>query len=506
LVRALTELPYLTRVIPPDRRDHVIRRDRLITFIKNSLSKKAQVLWAPAGYGKTALLVELASELDVPVCWYSFAPEDNDPLAFLRYCCQSIRYKFPNFGVNYPLLVKGGTGPNWHTQCGFLVNALQSDIGGHLVLVFDDLHWIEGKRELQEALALLIERAPDNVHFILASRVWPSLSCLPKLAANDGLSSLDVRAFRFSTDETVRLLANLWKRSVSLEKAEAVNKRTGGWAAGILLTSKSPTTLDSPTSDEPWDQRIFFDYLSAEILDQLPRSLQSFLLRTSILREFSAALCDGLLGLSNSQAIIEQVKDRGLFLEERPGRNATYAYHDLFRDYLQRRFKVDLPEEYKQTSLATAALYRELGDDDAAIYHYLQVGEAGEVIKIIKQTSGSNFDQRSWPKLASWLDALPVHVLESEPELLLLSGHILTNRVGDPTAALKRFDKLLAGDNTKEPEIRGRALVAQSTAYRRLGHLDLAVKVAQDGLAVLLKTDCSPDHIAEAYRQLARLC
>lgn len=502
LVPALTELPYLTRIIPPDRRGHVIRRDRLITFIKNSLSKKAQVLWAPAGYGKTALLAEMVFNLDVPVCWYSFAPEDNDPLSLLRYCLHSMRTRFPDFGVAYRSLATNGHLADRNSQCGFLVNALQSDIDRKVAFVFDDLHWIEGKLELQETLSLLIERAPAKIHFILASRVWPSLSCLPKLAASDELSSLDVHAFRFSTDETVQLLANLWKHPVPSERAEAVNKRTGGWAAGILLTAKSPAALDSDTG-ETGDPGLLFDYLSAEVFDKLPSSLQSFLLRTSILRQFTAALCDELLELSSSQAIIDQIKDRSLFLEEHAGRNTTYSYHDLFRGYLQRRFKTEWSEEYKQTTLGAAALYRELGDDDAAIYHYLQVGEADEVVKIIKQTSGSNFDQRSWPKLASWLDGLPAHVLESDSELLLLSGQILTNRAGDSTGALKRFEKLLAGNNANGREIRGRALVAQSTAYRRLGHLDLAVKAAQDGLAVLLEAECPPDHIAEAHRQLA---
>ena len=33
--------------------------------------------------------------------------------------------------------------------------------------MFDDVHWINGKADLEEALSLLIERAPTNVHFIV---------------------------------------------------------------------------------------------------------------------------------------------------------------------------------------------------------------------------------------------------------------------------------------------------------------------------------------------------
>ena len=248
---------------------------------------------------------------------------------------------------------------------------------------------------------------------------------------------------------------------------------------------------------------MLFDYLSAEVFDQLPRLMRSFLLRTSILREFTADLCDSLVHSSSSQLFIDQAKDRGLFLEERTGEITTYAYHDLFKSYLERRFKLELHEEYGQTTRRAAALYRELGDDDAAIYHYLQSGDVDKVVEIIKKFSGSYFDQGSWSKLASWLDGLPAHVVESDSELLLLYGRILTMKVGDPTGALEQFDKILAGNHPENPEVLGKALVGKSTAYRRLGHLDLAVKVAQDGLAILLVAECPPDHVAEAHRQLA---
>jgi len=502
-IAGLSVLPYITRILKPTRRDYAVRRERLTNAIRDNLNKKLQVLSAPAGYGKTALLVDVASELNVPVCWYSFAPEDNDPLSLLRYCLQSIRTVYPNLGATYRPLVKGGSNVDWRTYCGFLISALDSDVDEEIYLVFDDSHWIDGKRELGEAVSLLIERAPPKVHFILASRFWPSLSCLPKLAASGDVASLGVSDFRFSTEESVELLTNLWGRSVSSETAVTINHRTSGWAAGILLTARIPEVLVSPNDEGLEDQNILFDYLSAEVFNNLERSLQIFLLRTSILREFTASLCDDLLGVSNSRSNIDLVRDRGLFLEERTGQRATFTYHDLFRDYLERRFRLESPRDYERMSRRAAALYRELGDDDAAIYHYLQVGEANDVVEIIKQVGDSYFNQEHWAKIASWLDVLPAHILEMDSELLLLHARILTMKSGDPTRALNMLDNLLTGDHADKPEVVGNALVAKSMAYRFLGHLDLAVKSADDGLVVLQGTNCSQDYIAEAHRQLA---
>ena len=310
MIAETIELPYIARVLPPKRRDYYVRRERLIAQLADGLSKRVQILWAPAGYGKTSLLVEMASDVNVPVCWYSFPPEDNDPSGFLRYCIQSIQSKFPNFGTSHRPLIKGGFNGDWRTQCGLLVNALESDIGSRFAFAFDDLHNIAGKQELEGVLSLLIERSSDNVHFMLASRTWPSLSCLPKLAASDDLYWLNMQNFRFSAEETVHLLANLWKRSVPSETAAEINERTTGWAAAIVLTARSPSATISPDTTEFGDHGILFAYLSAEVFDKLPDSLQSFLLRTSILREFTAPLSDSLLSVTNSQALIDEIKDK----------------------------------------------------------------------------------------------------------------------------------------------------------------------------------------------------
>jgi LuxR family transcriptional regulator, maltose regulon positive regulatory protein len=237
-----TELPFITKIVISKRRDYIVCRDRLLDPMKARLDKRVQIVCAPAGHGKTALLVEFASGLDLPVCWYSFGPEDYDPVGFLRYCVHLVRSRFANFGANYQHLLKGGSNADWRTQLGFFISALHSDIAGQLIFVFDDLHWILGKQELEEAFSLLIQRSPVNIHFALGSRVWPSLPCLPKLAAKDELDSFDTRDLRFSTEETVHLLHRLWERPVTLKEAQAVNDCTGGWAAAIVLTAKSQAT------------------------------------------------------------------------------------------------------------------------------------------------------------------------------------------------------------------------------------------------------------------------
>jgi LuxR family transcriptional regulator, maltose regulon positive regulatory protein len=495
------ELPFITKVLIPKGLDHIVRRGRLLDLMKANVSKKAQVVCAPAGYGKTALLSEFARELELPTSWYSFTPEDHDPMSFLRYCVRSVRSVFPNFGAACLPQLGNGMNTDRNTQFGFFISSLLNDIYGQVVFIFDDLHWIQGKQDLEESLSLLVQRPPANVHFVLGSRVWPSLPCLPRLAAGNQLGLLDAQDLRFSTDETTELLSRLRGREVSFQEADEVNYGTGGWAAAITLTATGQRLPGQAHLSGRVDEGMLFNYLSEEVFDQLPSPLQSFLLQSSILREFTASLCDKLLGSPGSQTLINQVKDWGLFLEERAGQGAAYAYHDLFRNYLTRRFQAKRPDEYKRLNLAAGALFSEIEDHDAAIFHFLNGGASQQAIGIVKQVASAYFAQGRWQKLASWLDSLPQHAIAQDPELLLLRAQVQL-RLGNPTNSLEQLDELIASGGDRDQLVLGQALVAKSAAYRRLGHLDLAVQAASEGLSILKGVTNPNGYLAEAHKQL----
>src|SRR5919106_2748914 len=116
------ELPFITRVIVPKRRENKVRRHHLLEAIESRINRKAQVIFAPAGYGKTSLLVDFVNETPLTVCWYSFAPEDSDPSSFFRYCLQSVRNNIEGFGDDYLALLRDPHNSDWRSQLGFFVS------------------------------------------------------------------------------------------------------------------------------------------------------------------------------------------------------------------------------------------------------------------------------------------------------------------------------------------------------------------------------------------------
>lgn len=120
---------------------------------------------------------------------------------------------------------------------------------------------------------------------------------------------------------------------------------------------------------------------------------------------------------------------------------------------------------------------------------------------MVKSVSATYYAQGRWEKLESWLSRIPRIALENEPDLLLLNGQVLL-RLGDPTGSLAELDKLVTGPRSDNLESRGKAFIAKSTSYRRLGHFDQAVQTAEEGLSVLKGLDCLPEHVAEGHKQL----
>ena len=96
---ARTAAPVIgTKVAIPRRRTDTLRRQRLLDAIHHMIDRQLYLVVAPAGYGKTTLLVDFAADSEMPVCWYSLAPSDAEPAQFLNYLVASIQARFPRFG------------------------------------------------------------------------------------------------------------------------------------------------------------------------------------------------------------------------------------------------------------------------------------------------------------------------------------------------------------------------------------------------------------------------
>ena len=121
--------------------------------------------------------------------------------------------------------------------------------------------------------------------------------------------------------------------------AAALTRRTGGWAAGLMLfhlstSGKSAVERERAVADLGGRSRLLRSYLTRTVLDELDPERREFLLATCTLGTLTGPLCDALLQREGSAAVLEDLASRQFFttLAEN-GR--SYRYHQVLQTLLE---------------------------------------------------------------------------------------------------------------------------------------------------------------------------
>ena len=130
--------------------------------------------------------------------------------------------------------------------------------------------------------------------------------------------------------------------NLSAEDIAALETRTEGWIAGLQLAALSMQGHQDATSfikSFTGSHHFVMDYLVEEVLQQQSESVQTFLLRTSILDRLCGPLCDAVLldPAASGQETLEYLEHANLFIVPLDNERRWYRYHHLFADLLRQR-------------------------------------------------------------------------------------------------------------------------------------------------------------------------
>ena len=215
----------------PLRVNDVIRRQRLIDLLHRNIDSRVQVLSAPAGYGKTTLLVDFINDLDIPVCWYSLDESDRDPRIFIEGLSISVRSQFPDFchQSDTPLLPTFELAKYTAKLVDAFINELAAKVSEYTIFVIEDYHFIGDSSLLKTAFDLLLNNMPNNCHLIISSRSSIELPALSKLVVQRKANYLSISDISFTPTETKDLLATYCSINLSDSEVEKlVAKQTAG--------------------------------------------------------------------------------------------------------------------------------------------------------------------------------------------------------------------------------------------------------------------------------------
>jgi LuxR family maltose regulon positive regulatory protein len=101
-----------TKLYRPRLADDVITRSHLLERLNRGFQRRATLVSAPAGYGKTTLLGQWLDQAPHQAAWLSLDGGDNDLVVFLSYFVAAIRTLYPEgCSTTHSLLTASPTPP-----------------------------------------------------------------------------------------------------------------------------------------------------------------------------------------------------------------------------------------------------------------------------------------------------------------------------------------------------------------------------------------------------------
>jgi LuxR family maltose regulon positive regulatory protein len=414
---ALDESLLDAKLSVPLPRPGAVSRAELIETARASDCRLVGVT-APAGYGKSTLLVQWALAEDRRVAWVSLDRFDDDPAILLTLLASAYARVSPG---NADLVADvGGLGVSLLGRAAPRLASVFRTSPVPFVLILDDLHELRSPA-CHDVLEVVISGIPGGSQLIAASR--SEQPHLPRLRASG--DALEFLASDLALDaagaEQIFSEAHV---GLTPERAAAVTERTEGWPAGLYLAALIAGDNGGEALTISGDDRFVADYLYRESLTQLPESSQRFLRHTAVLDQLCAPLCDALLGGSGAQERLHSLEASSLFLIPLDRRREWYRYHALFREFLLGELRRAEPDVIPKLHLRAADWYESNGSPAMALEHLLNTTERDRCVQLVTALALPTYQAGQMSTLQRWLSALGDSAIENYPPLAVLAGWV----------------------------------------------------------------------------------
>jgi LuxR family maltose regulon positive regulatory protein len=462
-----------TKIQLPRLRAAFVERGALQARLSDALrSRRAVLLAAPAGYGKTALLAQEMARLpaDHAAAW--IAADAGDDLGRLLECTLAALepYDPPWRTAPEALAAAAARGAEEQRQAAAeIINTLDACEVAHGVIALDDLHRVDDPAFFR-FLDLLLERLSPRWTVAMTSRTDPPLA-LARLRAADELAEFRQLQLQFARDEARQLAVGA---GLDERLADRLFDRTQGWPAALriavgALQAGSAGGVEARALRA--SERPLFEFLVTEVLGQVPPSLAQFLLAASVLPELDAERCAAVTGDAQAAARLAEVERLGLCVDVLDAPTRTLRLHDLVREAL-------LAELTQSDPARLAELRRRAADTEPdpvrRIGWLLQAGDTSAAERLA-------FDHlpplivTAGPAQALHLSGpFPPESRQRSPELAYVRA-LAHWAQWDFHAMLGQFERAVAGFEARGDNERGRLARAQrAMALMAVGRLDEA--------------------------------
>ncbi|HEU4959341.1 MAG TPA: LuxR C-terminal-related transcriptional regulator [Sphingomonas sp.] len=429
-----------TKTAPPSWMGDKIRRSALLDRLDGALGKRLTVIQAPAGYGKTSLLLQwrhLHENDALVIAWLTLEKDDADPKRLTQYV--SLALGAPDIGSG--AAVAADLPPR--AALSAIINRLVRE-PRPVVMIFDDFHRAESPAVV-DLLKALIRLAPENCHFIVASRDHPRLD-QAVLAAEDQLLELRSEDLRFSGPEAEALLLSDQGVELGADDIRRIVERTEGWPIALQLMLLS---LRQGADYQQFVERLggssleLAGYLSEQVFAALPDEVREMVIRTTLVDTLTGDLVNALCERQDGWLILEQLEQQGVFLTPLSDERRAFRYHQLFAEHMRRLLARDDIAKFQALQGVAARWFAAHDNVGQAVDHAILAQNPELLLEIVDEAGAWRLIPNGLQDVAARaLDALPEERVRAAPRLMLMRIYLAIKQ-GEMGEARADYDWLV---------------------------------------------------------------
>lgn len=411
--------------IPQPQLRHV-HRARLSERLDEGQHHKVTLVSAPAGFGKTTAVGEWVVARGRPSAWLSLDDGDSDPTRFVANMIAALQTIAPDVGRGVLGALRSPQPPPIESILIALLNDIAA-IPAPFILVLDDYHVVDAPA-VDAATSFLLEHMPPGMQLVITTREDPQLP-LARFRARGQLTEVRAADLRFSLTEAAAFLNDAMGLSLSEDDVAALEARTEGWVAGLQLAAismRGHADASSFIRSFTGSHRFVLDYLVEEVLHQQTDSVQTFLLRTSILDRLCGTLCDAVVGDGSPPGhdTLEYLERSNLFVVPLDNERHWYRYHHLFGELLRQRLHQQVaavpgPEVMgvAEYYVRASAWFEEQGLEIEAFRYAAATNDIERAERLVEGRGMPLYLRGGLAPVLGWLGSLPVSDLRTSPSL-----------------------------------------------------------------------------------------
>lgn len=396
-----------------------VARARLFAKIDDARANRQAIsVVGPAGAGKTTLVTSWLEARGIPGIWYQITADDADTATFFHYLAEAAR----PFSSKAMRALPTPTPERLRNLVPFARQFLR-DLFRRMppssVLVLDNYQDVPARSELHQIMACAVDEMPGTHTLVIISRLEPFPEHM-RLIANGRLCVMGWQDLRLTLTETSEIVRGRCQADDAL--IQRLHDSSDGWVGGLTLLVER-MSIDGSEPGDALSVDAVFNYFDAEIFGVLNESTRDFLMATAHLPSVQIHTAQQLTGNANAKDILERLHRRHLFTHRVGGRETTYQYHPMFREFLlqQSRERLDADARHRLVTKAARLLNR-AGDFDNAVALYGAAEDWEQVALLIVENAANFLSQGRWRTVQAWVQSLPSSQRDSNPWLRYWSG------------------------------------------------------------------------------------